>query len=96
MPALLQDTLPEAIASRLTDEQRQAVLEAPRGARLAALVAALGSTEDEILAELARISGLDIATNLETNPGARGLLPARLVHDFQIIPIRFGAPEAVA
>src|SRR5580692_1447221 len=94
MPALLQDTLPEAIASRLTDEQRQAVLEAPRGARLAALVAALGSTEDEVLAELARISGLDIATNLETNPGARGLLPARLVHDFQIIPIRYGAPES--
>src|SRR5580692_406112 len=94
MPALLQDTLPEAIASRLTDEQRQAVLEAPRGARLAALVTALGSTEDEALAMLAAASGLDIAVNLETNPGARGLLPARLVHDFQIIPIRFGAPES--
>jgi general secretion pathway protein E len=94
MPALLQDTLPEAIAARLSDEQRQAVLEAPRGARLAALVSALGSTEDEVLAELARSCGLDIATNLETNPGARGLLPARLVHDFQIIPIRYGAPES--
>jgi general secretion pathway protein E len=94
MPALLQDILPEAIASRLTEEQRQSVLEAPRAARLAALVTALGSTEDDVLAELARISGLDIATNLETNPGARGLLPARLVHDFQIIPIRFGVPES--
>ena len=94
MPALLQDSLPEALASRLTDEQRQSVLEAPRAGRLAALVTALGSTEDEVLAELARVSGLDIATNLETNPGARGLLPARLVHDFQIIPIRFGEPES--
>jgi general secretion pathway protein E len=93
MPALLQDFLPETIAARLTDEQRQAVLEASRGSRLATLVAALGAPEDEILTALAKAAGLDIATNLETDPGARGLLPARLVHDFQIIPIRFGAAE---
>jgi len=85
------DFLPGSIAARLSDEQRQAVLEAPRGGRLAALAAALGSGEDEVLPELARAAGLDVATNLETDPGARGLLPARLVHDFQIIPIRFGA-----
>ena len=30
----------------------------------------------------------DVASNLETDPDARGLLPARLVHEFQIIPIR--------
>ncbi|HEY5079427.1 MAG TPA: type II/IV secretion system protein, partial [Opitutaceae bacterium] len=88
MPALIQEFLPESVASRLSEEKRQAVLEAPRGARLAALVAALGIGEDEALAMLAAASGLDIAVNLETNPGARGLLPARLVHDFQIIPIR--------
>jgi type II secretory ATPase GspE/PulE/Tfp pilus assembly ATPase PilB-like protein len=86
--------LPESIAARLTDEQRQAVLESPRGGRLAALAAALGRGEDEVLPELAKAAGLDIATNLETDPGARGLLPARLVHDFQIIPIRHGAPES--
>jgi general secretion pathway protein E len=85
------DFLPESIAARLTDEQRQSVLEAPRGGRLAALAAALGTGEDELLPELARAAGLDVAMNLETDPGARGLLPARLVHDFQIIPIRFGA-----
>src|ERR1039457_908720 len=102
-----QDSLPGSLATRLTDEQRQAVLEAPRGSRLAALVAALGIDENEALSIAARAArgidetearhmgasppGLDIATNLETDPGARGLLPARLVHDFQIIPIRFGA-----
>jgi len=91
MPATLQDTLPESVAARLTDEQRQAVLEAPRGLRLAALVAALGIDENAALTMVAAAAGLDIATNLETDPGARGLLPARLVHDFQIIPIRFGA-----
>src|ERR1039457_1482849 len=86
-----QDSLPGSLATRLTDEQRQAVLEAPRGSRLAALVAALGIDENEALSIVASAAGLDIATNLETDPGARGLLPARLVHDFQIIPIRFGA-----
>ena len=85
-----QDTLPESIASRLTDEQRQAVLEAPRGLRLAALAAALGIDENAALHMVAEAAGLDIATNLETDPGARGLLPARLVHDFQLIPIRVG------
>ncbi len=94
MPATQQDTLPESIASRLTDEQRQAVLEAPRGLRLAALAAALGIDENAALQMVAEAAGLDIATNLETDPGARGLLPARLVHDFQLIPIRVGPPAS--
>jgi general secretion pathway protein E len=93
MPATLQDTLPESLTSRLTDEQRQTVLEAPRGLRLASLAAALSIDENAALLMVATAAGLDIATNLETDPGARGLLPARLVHDFQIIPIRFGAVE---
>ena len=94
MPATQQDTLPESIASRLTDEQRQAVLEAPRGLRLAALAAALGIDENAALQMVAESARLDIATNLETDPGARGLLPARLVHDFQLIPIRVGPPAS--
>ena len=94
MPALLQDSLPEALASRLTDEQRQTVLEAPRGMRLAALVNALSIDENTALSMVAEAAGLDIATNLETDPGARGLLPARLVHDFQLIPIRVGPPAS--
>jgi type II secretory ATPase GspE/PulE/Tfp pilus assembly ATPase PilB-like protein len=89
-----QDTLPESLAARLLDEQRQAVLEAPRGLRLAAFASALGIDENAALTMAASAAGLDIATNLETDPGARGLLPARLVHDFQIIPIRFGAPAS--
>jgi type II secretory ATPase GspE/PulE/Tfp pilus assembly ATPase PilB-like protein len=92
MPALVAEFLPPSIAGRLTEEQRQAVLETPRDGRLAALALALGATDDAALAELAAAAGLDLALNLETDPGARGLLPARLVHDYQIIPIRFGAP----
>ena len=91
MPALLQDTLPESLATRLTEEQRLSVFEAPRGLRLASLDAALGTDENATLLMAAGAAGIDVAANLETDPGARGLLPARLVHDFQIIPIRHGA-----
>ena len=42
MSPFVEDILPESLASRLTDEQRQAVAEAPRAQRLVALGAALG------------------------------------------------------
>ncbi len=95
MTALDQEILlPAALASRLSDEQRQAVFEAPREKRLEVLAAALARPEPEILAHLATAASLNVASNLETDPDARGLLPARLVHEFQIIPIRFGPPIA--
>ena len=92
MPVTQPDLLPESLASRLSEEQRQAVLEAPRGSRLSVLCAALGVDENTALSLAAKAAGLAVALNLETDPGARGLLPARLVHDFQIIPIRIGPP----
>ncbi len=95
MIALASDTLPAVLAARLTEEHLQSVREAARGQRLAALAAALTLPEPETLTAVAQAAGLDIASNLETDPAARGLLPARLVHDYQIIPIQFGpaAPE---
>ena len=95
MIALASDTLPAVLAARLTEEQLQSVREAARGQRLAALAAALTLPEPETLTAVAQAAGLDIASNLETDPAARGLLPARLVHDYQIIPIQVGpaAPE---
>ena len=92
--AVVAEVLPPALAGTLTEEQRQAVLEAPREKRLEALAAALGRPEPEVLVHLAQAAGLDVASNLETDPGARGLLPPRLVHEYQIIPIRHGeAPQ---
>jgi len=88
MAALIEDTLPAALASRLSDEQRQAINDAPRGGKLAALAQGLGLAEADVLTELAKLVHLDIALNLETDPDARGILPARLVHEFQIIPIK--------
>src|SRR5438105_2033576 len=89
MTTLDQETLPSALAALLNDEQRQAVIEATREKRLETLAAALARPESEVLAKVAAAAGLDIASNLETDPEARGLLPARLVHEYQIIPIRF-------
>lgn len=90
MSAPFTDTLPQVIDTRLTDEQRQALFEAPREKRFSVLAAALQVAEPDAIALTATAAGLDVATNLETDPGARGLLPARLVHDYQIIPIKFG------
>ncbi|MFM7751067.1 MAG: GspE/PulE family protein, partial [Opitutaceae bacterium] len=72
------------------------VLEAPREKRLEALASALGRPESEVLVHLAQAAGLDVASNLETDPGARGLLPPRLVHEYQIIPIRQGEAAETA
>jgi general secretion pathway protein E len=85
------ETLPASLARLLTEEQLQAVVEAPREKRLETLAAALGRPESEVLTKLAAAANLDVASNLETDPDARGLLPARLVHEYQIIPIRFSA-----
>ena len=88
--------LPAALASRLSEEQRQAVIEAPREKRLEALAAGLARPEAEVLEHLAAAAGLDVASNLETDPDARGLLPARLVHEYQIISIKFGPPRGAS
>ena len=90
MTALVTDTLPSSIADRLTPEQRQAVAEASREKRLEVLTAALALPEPDALKLLADAAGLDIALNLETDPDARGILPAWLVYDYQFIPIRYG------
>jgi type II secretory ATPase GspE/PulE/Tfp pilus assembly ATPase PilB-like protein len=93
MTILEQETLPPTIANGITDEQRQAIIEAPREKRLNTLAAALSRPEPEVLQHLATAAGLDVASNLETEPDARGLLPARLVHEFQIIPIRYATED---
>jgi len=92
---LTQDLLPPALAGRLTEEQRQSVLEAPRGQRVATVAGALGMTEPDALALVATAAGLDIATEIRPDRASLSLMPARLVHDYQVVPI---APpgEAVA
>jgi type II secretory ATPase GspE/PulE/Tfp pilus assembly ATPase PilB-like protein len=87
MNALSQEILPATLAGRLTDEQKQAVLEAARSQRVAAVAAALGLTEPDALALVAQTMGLDIASDIRPDRAALGLMPARLVHDYQVVPI---------
>jgi len=96
MPSTLAEIMPAALAERLSEEQRQAVADAPRGERLTALAAALGLDETAVLETVAAAAGMDIASNLEPDPHSRGILPARLVHDFQVVPIRWRDPAAEA
>ena len=88
MPAIATDYLPSSLASLLSEAQLNALVEAPRDKRLAIVAGALHLSEPATLTAVAAAARLDIASNLEADPDARGLLPARLVHDYQIIPIK--------
>ena len=90
MTVLDQENLPAVLAALITAEQRQAVHEAPREKKLECLASALSRPEPEVLLKLAAAAALTVASNLETDPEARGLFPARLVHEYQIIPIKLG------
>src|SRR5450432_1180922 len=90
MPAL--SSPPSALAAlldRLTPEQRQAVLESSRRERLKTLAAHLKVSEPEALTAVEIASDLGVATNLEADDAALGLLPARLVHEYQLVPILY-------
>jgi general secretion pathway protein E len=82
--------LPASLAARISDAQRQGIVETPRGQRLKLLADALALDEPKALAALAAAAGIDVASNLEADNNALGLLPARLVHDYQLVPIAFG------
>ena len=59
MTTVAAETLPDAVAAALSDEQRQSVLESPREKRVEVLASALGRPEPEILARLATAAGLE-------------------------------------
>jgi len=88
MPAAATDTLPASLAAQIGEADLQALLEASRDKRLTILAAALHVNEAAALSTLATAAGLDVASNLEADIESRGLIPARLVHDYQIIPIK--------
>ncbi len=92
MIAPSESTLPVSLAERISDAHRQSLAEAPRNQRLALLATALSLDEPHALVALAEAAHLDVASNLEADEPSLDLLPARLVHDYQIVPIAFG-PE---
>ena len=93
MPVLAPNVLPAALAERLTDEQSLALAEAPRGSRLRLLAEFLATPEPALLDQLAAAVGLDVATDLQADETSLRTLPARLVHDYRILPIVHGAAK---
>ena len=88
MSVPVSNPLPAPLASLLSEEQYRTLAEAPRAERLAALARLKGVTEAAALTELAAVARLPLATDLKPDAGAVALLPARLVHEFQIMPIQ--------
>ena len=85
---MLTDTiLPESLARRLDEEQLQALTEAPRSQRFKALALALAKNDADTLAALAAAASLPIVHPLVADVDSLSLLPARLVHDYQVIPV---------
>jgi general secretion pathway protein E len=82
--------LPVSLAERISDAQRQTIAETPRGQRLKLLASALSLDEGQTLIALAAAAGISTASNLEADSTSLSLLPARLVHDYQLVPIAFG------
>ncbi|OIR18586.1 type II secretion system protein E [mine drainage metagenome] len=84
--------LPAQVLTRLnlSSDQLQSVIETACGQRMSMVAKALAIPESQALALVAESAGLDVASNLETDPVTRGLIPARLAHDYQIIPIKVG------
>lgn len=91
MVLLAADSLPEEFTQTLSEEQHLAVLEAERHERVAALALALERAETDVLREIAESSQLDVASDLQADHASLRLLPARLVHEYQILPIAHGA-----
>jgi type II secretory ATPase GspE/PulE/Tfp pilus assembly ATPase PilB-like protein len=83
--------VPEQLLTRLSEPQLQAIVESPRGQRLKTLSTQMGISESEALTAMAVNTGLDIASNLEADGDALSVLPARLVHDYQLVPILYRA-----
>ncbi len=84
----LETTLPAALAERISEEQRQQLAETPRGQRLKMLSTILTLGEPETLTAMVVASGHDAATNLEADSKSLSIFPARMVHDYQLVPIR--------
>ncbi|MGY8717032.1 MAG: type II/IV secretion system protein, partial [Verrucomicrobiia bacterium] len=92
MDLLAADSLPESLIGSLEEEQQQLVFEAARHERIATLATVLEQPEQDVLTAIANHAGLDIASDLRADDSSLRLLPARLVHEYQILPIALGEP----
>ena len=76
----------------LSPEALQAVQETSRAERLLALAGHLAVTPDTALATLAEASRLPLLADPAINPDQLRLFPGRLVHEYQIVPVKIASP----
>ncbi len=91
---LTAESLPADLTGRLNENDLRQIAEAPRAGRLDLLARELGITPEAALAELAAAAGLTAVTSPQVAEAALPLLPARLAHDFQAIPITVAGESA--
>jgi general secretion pathway protein E len=87
---LTQEPLPAVLAERLSESALKALHETVREKRLALLAASLSQGESAALAALSHATGLPVLETPEVDPGALAAFPARLAHEFQVVPVLVG------
>ena len=84
---------PAFLHGRLDEAQQRQLLEAPRAQRPALFARLQGMAGNDVAAQLAQLTGLPVAGKLRPDPAALGVLPGRLAHEYQVVPL---LPEADA
>ena len=91
---MMDDTLPAALASRLAEPALKALQESLREKRLALLAAGLALGETAALDALARATDLPVLPAPQIDRAALVILPARLAHEYQVVPVMPPSPDA--
>ncbi len=86
--------LPASLTARLSDTALKGLQETVREQRLAQLAAALALAESDALGALAAAAGLAVLDTPLADRLSLGVLPARLTHEFQIVPVQPAGPAA--
>ena len=84
-------SLPRFLRDWPDASERQQLLEAARDERLAVFARLKGLAETAALAQLARLAGLDVFNDPKPDRESLPLLPPRLVHEYQIVPLQLPA-----
>lgn len=71
----------------LPPDQRQTLEDSPRQSRLPLLSQLIRRTETETLAEVAKLANLEVREEFELPEDATEMLPLRLMHEYQCLPI---------
>ncbi len=91
---MMDDALPASLTDRLSEAALKSLQECVREKRLALLATSLGLNEAGALEALARTIDLPVLEAPKIDPEALLVLPARLAHEFQVVPVM--PPDAAA